>query len=261
MDLFYCFRFTAILSNPKFKINQEKQKRKSDRLSIDTSTSTASSTPAWVYPKNCNLCGKYRIQHQRKKYEPYTITTFNAATSIKAAAKSKNEKLYKEIVDLDLIAKEFKVHKTCYQKFTFSYSSPAASSSSSQNLEINDNSTYDKGNFDEVKDHIINVVIIQGKVASMKTLHELYNLGVGDTRYRSKLKKRIISKFGDQISFLSSNTNNAPEVIVSSEYFQNQTHSTRDETLKSVAQMLKEDVIEKFKDVDLTSLDLHLQRN
>ena len=87
----------------------------------------------------------------------------------------------------------------------------------------------------------------------MKTLHKLYNLSLGDTRYKSKLKKCIISKFGDQIYFLSSNTTYASEVIVSSEYFQNQTHSTRDKTVKSVSQMLKEDVIENFKDVELTS--------
>ena len=37
-------------------------------------------------------------------------------------------------------APQGKVHKTCYQRFTFSYSS-LAGSSSSQNLEINDKSS------------------------------------------------------------------------------------------------------------------------
>ena len=30
----------------------------------------------------------------------------------------KNTKLYNEVRDLDLIAREFKVHKNCYQDFT-----------------------------------------------------------------------------------------------------------------------------------------------
>ena len=33
----------------------------------------------------------------------------------------KNVKLYNEIQHLDLIAKEFKVHKRCYQQFTSGY--------------------------------------------------------------------------------------------------------------------------------------------
>jgi len=248
-------RFTAILSNPKFKKIEEKEKRKSDRLSsIDTSTGTTSSTPAWIYPKNCNLCGKYRIQHLTKKYEPYTITTYNAATSIKTAAKNKNQKLYQEIEHLDLIAKEFKVHKTCYKTFTLtSNSTPVSSSTQNLEADLNNSSTYDKGHFDEVKAHITDVVLNQGRVASMKTLHQLYNLGVGDCRYRNKLKKRIAEKFGNQISFLSSNTSNLAEVVVSSVYLENLTHSTRDETIKSVAQILKDDIIEKFKDIELTS--------
>ena len=44
------------------------------------------------------------------KYNPYTITTFTAAENIKAAAKEKNEVLFKDIEQLDLLAKEFTKH-------------------------------------------------------------------------------------------------------------------------------------------------------
>ena len=64
----------------------------------------------WVYPKECNLCSKYRVQFKNKEHEPYLISTYAAEVTIKAAAKDKNDKLYHEIKHLDLTAKGFKVH-------------------------------------------------------------------------------------------------------------------------------------------------------
>ena len=55
------------------------------------------------------------MQYKNKTTELYTIVTFDAANSIKVAAKVKNENVYVEIKDLHQIAKEFKVHKHCYQ--------------------------------------------------------------------------------------------------------------------------------------------------
>jgi hypothetical protein len=89
------------LGNKTFREEKSPELRQSDRIS----SPVCSPSPAWVYPKECNLCLKYRVQHKSKKYEPYQITTFAAQTTIKAAAKVKNEKLYNEIKDIDLIAK------------------------------------------------------------------------------------------------------------------------------------------------------------
>ena len=55
--------------------------------------------------------------HKDKNYEPHKIT-FDAERSINASAQVKNESLYVEIKDLDLISKEFKVHSHCYRDFT-----------------------------------------------------------------------------------------------------------------------------------------------
>ena len=204
-----------------------------------------------MYPQYCNLCGKYRIQHRNKKCEPYKISTFNTATTIKAAAREKNKTLFEEVKDLDLIAKEFKVHKMCYQKFTLgcSSSSSISGSAASSNAEIENEPVYEKGNFNEVQNYIKDIVLEQGKVASMKTLHEIYGLGIGDTRYRSKLKKRIQSSFENQIYFLSSKNLNFAEVIVRSDYLEDAPHYDRNETIRNVAQMLKEDILEKFSNV------------
>ena len=47
--------------------------------------------------------------------------------AMKATAAVKNTKLYDEVRDLDLIAREFKVQKHCYQDFTHRFTSGVAS--------------------------------------------------------------------------------------------------------------------------------------
>ena len=116
-------------------------------------------------------------------------------------------------------------------------------------LKLKMKPVYEKGNFNEVQNYIKDIVLEQGKVASMKTLHEIYGLGIGDTRYRSKLKKRIQSSFENQIYFLSSKNLNFAEVIVRSDYLEDAPHYDRNETIRNVAQMLKEDILEKFSNV------------
>ena len=39
----------------------------------------------------------------------------------------------------------------------------------------------------------------------MKTLHEIYNLHPGDSRYRHKLKLRLHEKYGEEITFFQTN--------------------------------------------------------
>ena len=87
------------------------------------------------------------MQYKNKRTEPYTIVTFVAANSIKAAAKVKNENLYIEIKDLDLIAKEFKVHKHCYQQFTYGYTKGVHNE---EQQSTSNDPKYDSGNFELV---------------------------------------------------------------------------------------------------------------
>ena len=151
----------------------------------------SSSTQAWVYPKECNLCSKHRIQFKRTKYVPYKIETHDAEMTIKAAAKDKNETLYNEIKDLDLIAKEFKVHKHCYQHYTTGYAAGSRSKETDANGTTEPESSYSAGKFEEVKQFVDDEVLGLGKAVSMKVVHEIYDLEVGDKRYRHKFKKRL----------------------------------------------------------------------
>ena len=197
----------------------------------------------WVYPDECQLCGKQRIQHNNKRYKPYTITTFDAAKAIQNAAQVKNEALFSEIEHLDLITKEFKVHHICYKQFTFCHSS-----TSDTLVATEAEKTYAKGKFEEVEEYIIDVVMKEKRAASIKTLHEIYGIGIGDTRYRSKLKDRIVDRFGDQICFLTS-SRNKPEIIVCAEYFTSDSvHYDSIHTIQHAAKLLQKDIFDKFKE-------------
>ena len=87
----YQFRFTAIPADKKFQ-GDTHESRKSCRLS-----SPLSSPTAWVYPEECNLCSKFRVQYMSKKFDPYKIATYDAGRTLKAAAKATDQKLYAEI--------------------------------------------------------------------------------------------------------------------------------------------------------------------
>ena len=64
---------------------------------------------------------------------PYKIETHDAEMTIKAAAKDKNETIYNEIKDPDLIAKDFKAHKHCYQHHTTRYTAGSRSKETDTN--------------------------------------------------------------------------------------------------------------------------------
>jgi len=235
------YRFTAILGNRKFKSFDKEEPRKSLR----------SSSSLAVYPKECNLCSKFRVQHNRQKVVPYKIVTKDAQNSIKAAAKTKNNQLHAEIESLDLIAKEFKVHAHCYKSFTRGFEKNSIQTS---NIDLTPSipktSAYDNGNFDGVVQHVIDKIIKTGKWVSMKTLHEIYGLSIEDTRYRWKLKQKLIKHFNDKIVFLTYD-HNKPEVVASKDFMEvNDTNKIF--TIKHAAKLIKEEIIYKFKDVKTT---------
>ena len=141
----------------------------------------------WLYPDNCQICGKIRIQIKNVRSTPYKITSFDAASSIKRAAKAKDPSHYCEIENVDLIAKEYKVHKTCYITFKRGFLaanntevekgtnglSEASTSAQTEKLP------YDRSNFEEVREYVRDVVLNQIYATSIKVLHEIYGLGIG----------------------------------------------------------------------------------
>ena len=85
-----------------------------------------------------------------------------------------------------------------------------------QNLSSNADVT---GDFDAVRKFINDNILHCNNDVSMVNPHNLYETGVDNVNariYRSKLKHRIKSEFGNQLLFLTINSK-APQFVVSSE--------------------------------------------
>ena len=94
----------------------------------------------------CNFCHEIRIKHKGQIVLPRKITTFNASKTVKESAKIKDSSLYAEIVDLDLIVKEFEYHQVCYQNSTREYLSGDQLTDSTTDAKNNEDTT---GNLNE----------------------------------------------------------------------------------------------------------------
>eukprot|EP00794_Sanderia_malayensis_P018445 gene18445-biopygen15542 len=82
----------------------------------------------------------------------------------------------------------------------------------------------------------------------MAVLHTIYGLFPKDTRYRSKLKSRILSEFQEELYFLVVN-NKTPEVIINAEAIDSHTlFNSRDHIIKQTADYLREDIIKLAKE-------------
>lgn len=59
------------------------------------------------------------MKRKQQHYFPITVTTEQATNTLKQAAEAnKDQSLFYKIKDVDLIAKEFKYHDSCYKEFT-----------------------------------------------------------------------------------------------------------------------------------------------
>ena len=192
--LFVGVRFTSILGNKKYGAEKPTESRRSDLLS----SQIPSLSPAWVNPKECNLCTKFRVQNKGERYKSYKITTYTAEITIQAATKDKNEKFYNEIKDLNLTVKEFKFHKHCYHQYTneYVYRSRSNKANADKDIATEKASSYDAGKLEEIKKFVIDEVIGLGRAISLKVLHiQIYGIAVGDDRYHNKLKNEAEKSF------------------------------------------------------------------
>ena len=209
----------------------------SSPLSVPLSVSPLS--PVQLFSDECQLCHKHRIQYGNEKIEPTLIVTFDAERKIKENAKIKNETLYNKIKDLDLIATEFKYHRVpCYRDFTRS------TNNSKDKVQ-----QYQKGDFATVEKFITNNVIKGHQVISLKALHEMYNLGVNDKRYRYKLKERLERHFGNDIFFLTLPPPTEDCIIIGRKALKEEplTHCfTQDSAFKYAAETMKNDILTHY---------------
>ena len=101
------------------------------------------------------------------------------------------------------------------------------------------------GRSEAVKQEVQESVIEKDRAISMKVIHKLYDDGhAGDTRYRNKLKQRIISEFPDLLYFFKID-GKSPEVIVSKEGINSTAIANEKFTvLRQAAKFIREDILQ-----------------
>ena len=92
------------------------------------------------------------MRHRRQIDLERKIATANATKTANESAKIKDSSLYAEIVDLDLIAKEFKYYQACYESFSRKYLSGdrLTNSADAKNNENTTGNVYEERKLDAV---------------------------------------------------------------------------------------------------------------
>ena len=189
-----------------------------------------------------NACfARGTVKHKGKEHIPLTITTMSAVAKIKEAAESKNESLYYEIKDVDLIAKKFKYHAFCYKDFV-RQERPSQCQGQADSGSL-------KGDFEALIDCIQKIALSQNQAVSMSLLHEMYGIHKQDTRYRNKLKNRIQSYFPEKLFFVSV-SKTVPEVVISKEGINSHTlFNNPDFVIKKASESLRSDILDYAKNM------------
>ncbi|XP_071847715.1 uncharacterized protein [Apostichopus japonicus] len=153
--------------------------------------------------KTCGRSG-LKFSKGRRHGSPQTEKLFQCLTRdaekrLKQAAQQKcDEKLFLQIGGKDLIAIEIRYHKSCYRNYF--------QESLASNIDSRAIPQY-KEAFREIIKTVESSVIMQGEVLKMSKLNQMFiNLvaekGMTMTDFRTeRLKKNLMSHFGEQISF------------------------------------------------------------
>ena len=94
------------------------------------------------------------------------------------------------------------------------------------------------GGFDAVRKFINDIILLCNNVVSMVKLQNLYKTSVGNVNvrvYRSKVKDRIKSEFGNQLLFWTINSTTPEDVVTSEEINSNTIPKSKEEIIKEWA--------------------------
>ena len=167
-----------------------------------------------LFPAECFVCGKYRLQHSKRNERTRQLLTRESEITIKMAARDKIPSFFYENESVDLIAKELKFHRSCYKNFTLGYSKVFRER---VNVTLQDENqpeeVQEQGDYEAVKQYVDQHVLLHKNAVSLNVLHTVYGLRPNDSRYRLKLKNRIKKDFAHKVSFLSVG-NKTPEIII-----------------------------------------------
>ena len=163
------------------------------------------------------------------------MTLKSTELTIKAAAEERqDDEVIRDIRGADLLAKEFQVHGKCRLEYTRTRMSVEGEGSNEPS-----------GNLKLVKEFIKSNIIEGNQAVSMAVVHEMYGDGhLGDTRYRSKLKQKILDIYPEQLYFLTVD-GKTPQVIVSKKGISsNNLMHTKECLLHNTAKALRQDTLD-----------------
>ena len=142
--------------------------------------------------------------------------------------------------DEDLIARELKCHRSCYNKFRLSSVRFDDISHNTESREYQE-----EGNYNSLTDYVTKHILNVEKVVSVAVLHTIYGLKPNDTRYRSKLKSRLKKDF-PTLSFLNIGRNSPDVVIDGSAEFDEITFNDKEGCLIKATEYLRNDIIKQY---------------
>ena len=151
-----------------------------------------------------------------------------------AAEEKKDENVLRNTRDVDLLTKEFQVHDKCRLDYT--------TKRDNDEPERSEKTAFEQ--FDVVTDFIQDHVLKSNQAASMTLIHELYAEGhSGDSRYRSKLKQKIVDYFPDQLHFLTIDGKSAKVAVSKEGIYSKNMIGSKETILQEAAKCLQDDVI------------------
>ena len=155
-------------------------------------------------------------------------------------AREKIPSFYYENKDEDLIVRQLKCHRSCYNKFSLS---------SVRFDDISDNTEaceyQEGGNYSFVTDYVNKHILNKKKTVSVAVLHTIYGLKPNDTRYRSKLKSRLKKDF-PTLFFLNTGRNSPDVVIDGSAEFDEISFNDKERCLIKAAKYVINNTIKQY---------------
>ena len=159
-----------------------------------------------------------------------------AEETVKKLALERNQDLYYQIKEEDLIAKEFKYHRHCYKNFT-------RKTPSESKTQI-----YEKRDFEPVRTMINEEVIKNCRILPMNELYKAYGIELSDKRNKYYLRQLIQSKFNEEIIMLCNKDHSDADYVASKEKLTEASY-VKEDVVKKAAKYLRDDILEQSKSV------------
>ena len=188
-----------------------------------------------LFPDHCYFCRQNRKTVEGKVEVSHKLTLKSTELTIKAAAEeTQDEEVLRDIRDAGLLAKEFQAHYKCRLEYTRKRMSIEGEGSNERS-----------GNLELVKEFIKSNITEGNQAVSMAVVDEMYGDGnLGDTRYRSKLKQKILDIYPEQLYFLTVD-GKTPQAIVSKEGISsNNFMHSKECSLHNAAKALRQDILD-----------------